>query len=64
MGAFNEFPDGGVCLWTVCADVLVEFPLFLPYHGPTVDKVHEACNLISGEVPSVTRKGGLVPGGI
>jgi hypothetical protein len=63
MGTFYVFPNGGVCLWAICADGVMEFP-FLPCHGSAVDNVLEACHLIRREVTGMAIKGGQVSSGV
>ena len=53
VGTFYEFPDGGVCLWTVCMYGVGQYPL-LTCHGPAMNDVGEAGYFFGGEVPRVT----------
>ena len=56
MGTFYVFPNGGVCLWAICADGVMELP-FLSCDGSIVDNVLEACHLMRGEFTGIAIKG-------
>ena len=53
VGAFYEFPDGGVCLWTVCMYGVGQYPL-LTCHGSAMNDVGEAGYFFGRDVPRVT----------
>jgi hypothetical protein len=54
----DVFPDGGMCLWAICANGVGMLPLLPCHDRPGVDEVREADHLLMWEVPGMGNSGG------